>query len=78
MIMLFSWSRDSARNFSDQSDIFLFPLDKFRQVGVFKIRRRTLRQGRNACWLLSFGIGKENSKKWKLKDEAVRWGSIAL
>lgn len=28
---------DSARNFSGQSNTFLFSLDKFRQVEVFKI-----------------------------------------
>jgi len=56
--MLFSWNMDSARNFSGPSDTFLFPLGKFRQVGAFKIRKRTLRQGRNACWLLSFGTEK--------------------
>ena len=49
IIMLFSWNMDPGRNFSGQSDTFLFSLGKFRQVGVFKIRKRTLRQGRNAC-----------------------------
>lgn len=76
--MLFSWNTDSAKNFSGQSDTFLFPLGKFRQVGVFKIRKRTLRQGRNAYWLLSFRTEKRNSKDQKLKDEVVHWGSIAL